>query len=1479
VARFRKPLKRLARALGGVLALGLGTGLAAWGAVNTEAGRAWLTDQIEAALSEGDTRAELSGLTGPLPQRPAFERLRLRDAEGPWLTVTDARLAWRPLALLRGRIEIAALEAGTIELARLPASPAPTPDAAPEADGLTLPRLPLPLRLDRLAVDRLALGAAVAGQAAAFQVSGQGAAPVDDALETTLSVVRLDGPGGRLDLSASFQPDSRQLRLDLSLDGAPGGVLPDQIGLPADARVTARLSGDGPLDAWRGTLTARLGPDVGLDADIALTEARHLTLTGTARLAPLAPAPVPALLGGPVALDVRLARHGESGLELRPSTLATPTLRLDLQGQLDDAGDLAAKATLTVTDSGALKKLAAPAADLDGLALTARAEGPVAAPSLSLDARLDRLATPEAMLHDLRLQSTVTPAAGLDTGRVSITAEAARLDPGLPALAGYAGAPVTLGLDGELDLAAGGLHGAEARVRLGETALELDSLAADLNSGTVEGRLSLTIPRLARLEPVLNLGLTGQGRLAGPVRVTPAANPVLRADLDGGLRGATWGALPALDALAGGTLDIATRAELAADGALTLADLSLSGPNARLAGRLRFPGDFARLDGGFDVALPDLGPLGAALEVPLAGAAEGRATLDGPTTNPNLDLDLNGRAVAIAGMPLGDVRVRAALASLAEDLKGRLRLSAPGSPAGVVEAETRLALGADRLRLTGLSAQAPGLTLDAPKLAVPLGGGAIAGSATLDLASLAALHPGLASPLKGWGVLRADLGAGPKGGQRLRLNGQLHDIALADGTTGGPSAKSLDISATLDNAFDAAQGEVQLRLDGVAAEPVSLASVRLTARGDLNAADLSLSAEGDLFGPLALDATGRVTQSGAQQTLRLTRLDLDIQGRRLALSQPATLTQGPDTLSLTDLAVTVGDDAAADAGALRLDASRQGDRVAITAALESLPVSLANLALATPQLAGTLNGTLKLDGPAAAPTGQVALTARQVTVAGAEMPPLDARLDAELGAGRLQGAARVTGLTEDPIVVEGRLPATLSLAPPGLALDRTAPLQARLDWSGALAPLMPLVPVAGHRVGGQGAVALTIGGTLDAPVPEGTITITDGVYENLETGTLLTDLNARIEGRDQRLEIARFEASDGGKGTVTLGGRLDLGAAPTPRIDLTVQARKAVLLRRDEGTIRTRVDLDITGPVQDLLIAGTVRVTQAALQVPRGLPAEVAELDVVEVGNGAQASNAANGAPPAGDGASGSNGNGADSASRIRLDITVEVPNQAFLRGQGLDSEWAGAIQVAGTAGQPVITGQLDAVRGRIDALGKVFSLESGTVTFDGGDTIDPEIDTEAVHQGEALTVTARVSGPASNPSFSLSSTPDLPRDEILARLLFGEDITALSTGQAAQLAAAAAELSGVTGSGPGLLDQVRNAIGLDVLSLGGGGGTSVTAGRYLTDDVFVGVEQGLEADSSQVTVELGLTDNIAVESNVGATGQSNVGIQFKWDY
>src|SRR3546814_19740181 len=75
------------------------------------------------------------------------------------------------------------------------------------------------------------------------------------------------------------------------------------------------------------------------------------------------------------------------------------------------------------------------------------------------------------------------------------------------------------------------------------------------------------------------------------------------------------------------------------------------------------------------------------------------------------------------------------------------------------------------------------------------------------------------------------------------------------------------------------------------------------------------------------------------------------------------------------------------------------------------------------------------------------------------------------------------------------------------------------------------------------------------------------------------------------------------------------------------------------------------------------------------------------------------------------------------------------------------------------------------------------------------------------------ISGRAQNPQIAFTSTPSLPQDEVMSRILFGESVTNLSATQAIQLAAS---LNSLRGGGGGLnpLGKLQSAAGIDRLRI-----------------------------------------------------------------
>ena len=221
------------------------------------------------------------------------------------------------------------------------------------------------------------------------------------------------------------------------------------------------------------------------------------------------------------------------------------------------------------------------------------------------------------------------------------------------------------------------------------------------------------------------------------------------------------------------------------------------------------------------------------------------------------------------------------------------------------------------------------------------------------------------------------------------------------------------------------------------------------------------------------------------------------------------------------------------------------------------------------------------------------------------------------------------------------------------------------------------------------------------------------------------------------------------------------------------------------------------------------------------------------------------------------------------------------MQGRGLNAELGGDLHIGGTSASPAFTGGFHLIRGSFALAGTQLNFTSGRVSFTGAGLagkIDPTLDFTATAMVTDATATLHISGLADSPQFELTSSPPLPQDEILARLLFGESASQLSALQIAQLGAALASLSGVGGTGPNPLARVQKALGLDVLSVSGASaagqdsGTVVEAGRYVSNRVFVAARQSTTG-FTQVEADVDLSKHLKLQTRVGNGTTTTQGI------
>jgi autotransporter translocation and assembly factor TamB len=160
-------------------------------------------------------------------------------------------------------------------------------------------------------------------------------------------------------------------------------------------------------------------------------------------------------------------------------------------------------------------------------------------------------------------------------------------------------------------------------------------------------------------------------------------------------------------------------------------------------------------------------------------------------------------------------------------------------------------------------------------------------------------------------------------------------------------------------------------------------------------------------------------------------------------------------------------------------------------------------------------------------------------------------------------------------------------------------------------------------------------------------------------------------------------------------------------------------------------------------------------------------------------------------------------------------------------------------------------------------------------------VDLTATAQSVDVKAVVQLQGPATDPKLQLRSEPPLPQDEVLSRLMFGRSAARITPFQGLQLAAAVEQLQG-GGTIDNLLSAVRRTVGVDTLDVESDsetGQSTATAGKYITNNVFVQVQRAVQTGATTARVSVDLTPNLSVNTQVDQSSRTGFGLQWRHDY
>ncbi|MBY8829144.1 translocation/assembly module TamB [Hephaestia sp. CMS5P-6] len=687
--------------------------------------------------------------------------------------------------------------------------------------------------------------------------------------------------------------------------------------------------------------------------------------------------------------------------------------------------------------------------------------------------------------------------------------------------------------------------------------------------------------------------------------------------------------------------------------------------------------------------------------------------------------------------------------------------------------------------------------------------------------------------------------------QRIEAHLDFDHAHLGDATT--LARGHLDLATMLDPAgatveasargFGLRRGALSLaRFDGSAALKGGTGEVKAAIAGSRGRAfDIQTVTE-------ITESTYRVSAEGT------------VDRRALKLETPAVLSRDGESWRLAPTRLNFAGGEATVGG--RFGASGN----AIDATVAKMPLSILDIGFPGLGLGGTAYGKLSYaSSDNAPPTGRIDMTIRGLTRSGLVLSsrPVDVGL-----AGVLQpGKAGIRAVVASGGQTIGRAQALLSPLHGGDLATRLqhAPMIAQIRYNGPADTLWRLTGIEMFDLSGPARIAADARGTLADPRISGTVSTNDARLESPVTGTVLTNVRASGSFNGSKLVIGDFAADAGKGGTVTGQGSFDFATRRGIGIDLTMKADHAVMINRDDIGATVSGALTFASNGDGGLISGDVTLDKSRYRLGQATAATaVPQLDIKEI-------NLPDG------------GEEDEAPTRPwRLKVHAHAPNSLMVSGLGLDSEWSANLDIAGQPDNPAITGQARLIRGNYEFAGREFELDRGVIRFAGEVPANPALDISANADETGLSATIHVTGAAQKPEISFTSTPALPEDELLSRLLFGTSITNLSAPEALQLAAAVAALqNGGTGLNP--INAVRQAVGLDRLRIvpadpQTGQGTSVAAGKYITRRFYAEIITD-GAGYSATQVEFQVTRWLSLLSSISTIGRESVNVRVSKDY
>jgi translocation and assembly module TamB len=571
---------------------------------------------------------------------------------------------------------------------------------------------------------------------------------------------------------------------------------------------------------------------------------------------------------------------------------------------------------------------------------------------------------------------------------------------------------------------------------------------------------------------------------------------------------------------------------------------------------------------------------------------------------------------------------------------------------------------------------------------------------------------------------------------------------------------------------------------------------------------------------VALNGDDTEYRLDAEFTLALERNEIRVAEALLRLdtvtwqtARPGAVRWGGDGVEIADLEL-VSDDGGRIFAAGRLTAEGTSD---LRLVVESLEIAqLAALLQSDVEATGLLDLQAEVEGTLRSPLMQGTAVLRQVTVNGNDAPEVRAEFtyaDRELSAdAELMEEGRLLA------TADARLPVDLALT--GDVRQRLLAGELAVDIRADSIPIEAIPQLSEHVRDARGRVAgaVSIRGTFESPILDGSVDLALGAVEVVPLGVAFDDITGRLSLAGTTLTIDTLAGYS--VGAVRVTGQVDLASLTEPVFDLAVHADNARVVDLERARMRVDAELTITGPLSGVVVAGNAHARSGMIRVPT--------LD--ELGSGAVVN--------LDDPATYELADTVFRADRDRLfprsrtlqnlsvDVGLTIDRDVWLRSVEANVEIytppeVGPLRIVMDGGESRLTliGTINTDRGEYEFMSRRFALTRGAVTFAGEPELNPFLQVAAEHEvrmpgRDAFQLRVVIGGTLQDFSLTLESTsqPPISQTDLLSYLAFGRDASSLLFAQGSALSGRGAGTGALVGNVAGIATQQLAAVAVEAV-------------------------------------------------------------------